>query len=387
MSNLTKSKTHKIEDKKRKPLFIKSKVNLEQVQSLNQTNKSTSNEEQSNSDLLDSLDSQLSKIEFLNAKYLPLQAIHLDPDNPRKLSIDINDVLNGPKLPEEPFDDEVQDAFKETLKQHFGVEDNKKQKIQDYLSIALLASSIKVPERLIQPICVYGKGNKYILLAGERRTLAHHVMGAKFIAANIIIEPENKEKALLQYIENSSREDLSLKDKYGAIRKIISYYSESVSARSLASILRISKSQAQKYSKICKEENIIFKRAIETGVLTSPEDAYNIIKSNDSNMITNICNLLLKGKGIEEALQEINNQTSVRPNLKPKRIISPNPVHETKDEQKVLFKGDDINVLKELIHIAIKGGKLDLSIDDFKNKDIDFSSLWKKIKDIVAKAR
>ncbi|MBN9289472.1 MAG: ParB N-terminal domain-containing protein [Gammaproteobacteria bacterium] len=339
---------------------------------------------------MNSLDSQLSKIDFLNAKFLPLQAIQLDPENPRELSIDINDVINGPKLPTVPFDDEMQDAFKETLKQHFGDEDNKKQKINDYLSIALLASSIKSPERLIQPICVYEKRNKYVLLAGERRTLAHHIMGAKHIAANIIIEPEPKEKALLQYIENSSREDLSLKDKYRAIRNIISHYGETISARSLASILRISKSQAQKYSKICKEENLLFKRAIESGALTSPEDAYNIIKSNDTNMISNICNLLLKGKGIEEALQEINNQSPVKPNMKPKRIISPNPLNDddSKDkEQKVLLKGDDISVLRELIHIAVKFGKLDVPAEELKNKDFDFSSLWLKIKEQVAKAR
>lgn len=386
MSHL-KLKDKQVEDKKRKPLFIKPKEKGDISQEIN---KLELKEDNSTTDLMKSLDSQLSKIDFLNAKFLPLQSIQLDPENPRELSIDIKDVINGPKLPLEPLDDEMQDAFKETLKQHFGEEENKKQKIHDYLSIALLASSIKTPERLIQPICVYEKGNKYVLLAGERRTLAHHIMGAKHIAANIIAEPEPKERALLQYIENSSREDLSLKDKYKAIRNIIAHYGETISARSLASILRISKSQAQKYSKICKEENIIFRKAIESGALTSPEDAYNIIKSNDANMISNICNLLMKGKGIEEALQEINNQVPIKPNIKPKRIISLNPLNNDnpKDkEQKFLLKGDDVSVLRELIHIAIKAGKLDIPAADFKSKDIDFSNLWVKIKEQVVKAR
>src|SRR5690606_11767976 len=113
--------------------------------------------------------------------------------NPRELAIDIKDIIAGPKLPDKPFDDEVQDEFKEQLKQFFERDENKKQKIQDYFSIALLASTIRAPEKLMQPICVYEKSSKYIVLAGERRTLAHYVMNAQYIAANIIDEPDAKE--------------------------------------------------------------------------------------------------------------------------------------------------------------------------------------------------
>ena len=44
--------------------------------------------------------------------------------------------------------DEVQDEFKEQLKQFFERDENKKQKIQDYFSIALLASTIARCERI-----------------------------------------------------------------------------------------------------------------------------------------------------------------------------------------------------------------------------------------------
>lgn len=376
MSSLT-------ETKKRKPLLIKSGSSLAKKEELTTLN---ANQSEKKLEFIDSMAAQLSKIDFLNAKYLPLHAIQLDVDNPRELSIDIADVANGPRLSEGSFDDEKQDEFKEILKQHFGSEDNKKQKIQDYLSIALLASTIKSPEQLMQPICVYEKGNKYTVLAGERRTLAHHVMGAKYIAANIIKEPESKEKALLQYIENSAREDLSLKDKFKAIKKIIMIYGETISVRSLASILRLSKSQAQKYAKICKEENLLFRKAIEAGVITSPEDAYNIIKNNDPNTISNICNLLLKGKGIEEVLQEINYHTPHLANVKIKRVISSSALlaenNEYKDnKQKFVLKGEDLTILKELIHIAFKAGKIELSKEDFKQGEMEVTELWSKIKE------
>lgn len=368
--------------KKRKPLFIKQKTNVEAspipagVQVENSSNT-----------LVNSLSSQLSKIDFLNAKFLPLQSILLDPNNPRELSLDIEDVISGPRITiDENFDDDKQDELKEILKRHFGEEENKKQKIQDFLSIALLASTIRTPERLMQPICVYEKGNKYMVLAGERRTLAHHVLGAKHIAANIISEPSEQEKALLQYIENSSREDLSLKDKYKAIRKIVTLHGQTISVRSLASILRISKSQAQKYARICKEDNVFFKKAIENGMLTSPEDAYNIIKSGDSTLITAICNHLLKGKGIEEALLEINAKSTIKDTIPVKRI-TPSGAQENheKKEEKLVLKGDDLTLLKELIGLAIKTGKLKITDSELQGCNDDISSLWSKTKAIMTK--
>lgn len=358
MSNIAKSK--KEPAKKRKPLLVRSKsASIPDAQE----GGNGAEQAQRKVEFVDSMSAQLSKIDFLNAKYLPLNSIQLDPMNPRELAIDLDDVKNGPKLPDGSFDDEVQDDFKENLRVHFEGDNEKKQKILDYLSVALLAATIRDPKKLMQPICVYEKSNRYIVLAGERRTLAHHIMGAQHIAANIVEEPEAKEKALMQYIENSAREDLPLKDKYRAIRNILKHYGESISVRSLASILRLSKSQAQKYAKICKEDNVLFKRAVESGVLSSPEDAYNLIKNNDSESISSICNLLLKGKGIEEALQHMSPSTGNMQHMAVKRIIGTNDTNEKthnkpKKSDQITLKGEDLSVLKDLINIAVGAGRL-----------------------------
>lgn len=378
MSSIAKSEK---ESKKRKPLLARSPSKIENNPTLEAGTKGAA-------EFVESINTQLSKINFLNAKYLPISSIALDPNNPRELAIDIKDIISGPKLPEQPFDDEVQDEFKEQLKQFFDRDENKKQKMQDYFSIALLASTIRSPEKLMQPICVYERSNKYIVLAGERRTLAHYVMNAQYIAANIIDEPDSKEKAVMQYIENSAREDLSLKDKFNAIRKIIHYYGTTISVRSLANILKLSKSQAQKYAKICKEENILFIKAIETGVLTSPEDAYNLIKNNDADTISNICNLLLKGKGIEEIFKEINASGFHGKELIVKRIVGTNENASQKNnlskrDEQIIFKGEDIHLLRKLIHIAIQAGK----IKQFQEgaEKLGMTHIWEKIKEQMKK--
>lgn len=373
--------------KKRKPLLggAKSKNTSEPG------SESSTNYSETKAEFVQSINTQLSKINFLNAKFLPISSVHLDPNNPRELSIEIKDVKLGPKLPEKPFDDEMQDDFKELLKTYFEKDKNKKQKIQDYFSIALLASTIRTPENLMQPICVYEKGNKYIVLAGERRTLAHYVMGAQHIAANIIEEPNEKEKAVMQYIENSAREDLPLKDKFKAIKKILQYYGTAISVRSLANILKLSKSQAQKYAKICKEENVLFVRAIESGVLTSPEDAYNLIKNNDPDTISNICNLLLKGKGIEEIFKQMNTNTFSEKVLIGKRIIGSNEIASlsaektksvSKDEQLIL-KPKDIQLLKKLIKLAINTGAINGEASEVDN--IDMNTLWEQVRENIKK--
>lgn len=386
MRHVKYNKIEKEPAKKRKPLLIRaSKKSVSGEQDEN----SAVNRDEKKAEFVDSMNAQLSKINFLNAKFLPIHSIQLDPNNPRELAIDLEDVKIGPKLPEATFDDEVQDEFKEELRLHFEGDTDKKQKIQDYLSIALLAATIRDPKKLMQPICVYEKGNRYIVLAGERRTLAHHVMGAQYIAANIIDEPDAKEKALMQYIENSAREDLPLKDKYKAIRNILQHYGESISVRSLASILRLSKSQAQKYAKICKEENVLFKRAVESGVLSSPEDAYNLIKNNDSESISSICNLLLKGKGIEEALQHMNPGVSATQTLTVKRIMGTSDRNDkstskSKKADQFILKGDDLVILKELIQIAITAGKL-TGVKEIEEKS-GMTSVWAIIKDQISKA-
>lgn len=70
-----------------------------------------------------------------------------------------------------------------------------------------LASSIR-ENGLLQPLTVRKKGNKYELIAGERRFRAMQLLG-KIEVPVLIIEKTDEESAKLALIENLQREDLS----------------------------------------------------------------------------------------------------------------------------------------------------------------------------------
>src|SRR4029079_10980200 len=80
---------------------------------------------------------------------LPLSRIELDPDNPRKLEIDLADVRAGIR-PDDPTFTAKQEEL-ERLKE--------------------LAHTIKT-SGVINPVVVYKSGEVYRVVAGERRCLA-----------------------------------------------------------------------------------------------------------------------------------------------------------------------------------------------------------------------
>ncbi|MBQ1691897.1 MAG: ParB/RepB/Spo0J family partition protein, partial [Erysipelotrichaceae bacterium] len=86
---------------------------------------------------------------------------------------------------------------------------NKNQPRLDFYddSIKGLAESIK-QNGLLQPVTVRKNGDKYELIAGERRYRASLLNGASDIEA-IIMESSDEESANLALIENLQREDLN----------------------------------------------------------------------------------------------------------------------------------------------------------------------------------
>ena len=89
----------------------------------------------------------------------------------------------------------------------------------DDSSIAGLAESIK-ENGLLQPITVRKNGEKYELIAGERRYRAHLLNEAETIPA-ILLEMDDDESANLALIENLQREDLNAVEQALAIQRIM----------------------------------------------------------------------------------------------------------------------------------------------------------------------
>jgi ParB family chromosome partitioning protein len=161
---------------------------------------------------------------------LPLSRIELDPENPRKLAIDLSDIRAGIR-PEDPLFDLKQEEL-ERLKE--------------------LAHTIKT-NGVINPVVVYKLGEVYRVVAGERRCLASILAGKQEIEARVFNEkPKGFELKLIQWVENTAREDLTLDERLGNIREIIREYllqhgETEITATLLRSITGLSLSQTTYY--------------------------------------------------------------------------------------------------------------------------------------------
>lgn len=161
---------------------------------------------------------------------LPLSRIELDPENPRKMAVDLSDIRHGIE-PDDPLFQRKQDEL-ERLKE--------------------LAHTIK-SSGIINPVVVYKLGEVYRVVAGERRCLASILAGKQEIEARVFNEkPKGLELKLIQWVENTAREDLTLDERLGNVREIIREYQQQnskteVNATMLKSITGLSLSQTTYY--------------------------------------------------------------------------------------------------------------------------------------------
>lgn len=176
---------------------------------------------------------------------LPLSRIELDPENPRKLALDLQDVRAGIR----PDDSLYQ------------------QKADELERLKELAHTIK-SSGIINPIVVYKRGELYRIVAGERRSMASILAGKQEIEARVFNEkPKAFDLKLMQWIENTAREDLSLEERLGNVQDIIREYQTQegvgeVTATVLKNITGLSLSQTSYY----------------LAVLNAPEDVRTMIR-------------------------------------------------------------------------------------------------------------
>lgn len=81
-----------------------------------------------------------------------------------------------------------------------------------------LAASIRA-NGLLQPITVRPDGDKYIIIAGERRYRAHQIIGAEAVKA-IVLDIDLDRATRLQLVENLNRADLNPAEEYQAYRRL-----------------------------------------------------------------------------------------------------------------------------------------------------------------------
>lgn len=88
--------------------------------------------------------------------------------------------------------------------------------------IKTLADSI-AQNGILQPLSVRRDGERFILIAGERRLRAAKLCGLKYVPC-IVHDINDRNSAILALVENIQRQDLSFFEEAIAIEKLITYY-------------------------------------------------------------------------------------------------------------------------------------------------------------------
>lgn len=196
----------------------------------------------------------------LRLEGIRISKINLDPNNPRELAVTKDDIILGIKK------DDPQSELKH----------------RDLESLSSLAYSIKT-NGLMNPILVYESGSDFIVLAGERRTLATIIAGKDRIEARILPEkPADKDLPILQWIENIERQDLTLKEKINNLEKI--FDTSSRNAKQIEVILGCGHSMAHNYAKLLQPMNKTLKASIDNGTVNSIKKAILLIKFDEDEL-------------------------------------------------------------------------------------------------------
>ncbi len=324
----------------------------------------------------------------LNVQSIPLEVVQQDPENSRRYLISMDDVKNGPKLTATEFDEEMQEQLISEVTAFFSGVADKDKKIEEYLSLGQLASSIGSAEGLLNPITVYMEQMMFHLVAGHRRTLAHFILGEKQIAAHILPNKPNKlMRGVLQWRENEDRQDLSLVERLSNVRRVVQAWEEQsnvvISVRKLMSLLSLKKTQSTWFSKVIKEADPAFRQAIESGIIRSLEVAYNISSMDDMSERHALISQLKNGAPY--AFNQLKKK--IKPSLK----NTLQKAEKTEHYGLVLKKTTNIPVIVKMIQAAVKLPELEAHKNELKKLNLkrpkDVLAAWQIIYQLLEEAQ
>jgi ParB family chromosome partitioning protein len=235
-----------------------------------------------------------------------INRIETDPENPRELKISKEEIKNG-LTTSSPF---------------------YKEKRQELESLQSLSQTIKT-KGLINPVVVYKYGESYRLVAGERRFLASVLASREDIQARILNEkPKGLDLRLLQWIENTEREDLSLKDRIGNVKSILKEFSkenskQEVTATVVKELIGVSLPQATCYLSILNAPKDV-EEQIQIGAINNLDKAALLSKIKDPVLRQKAIQSCLEGNNLK-SLRELIDQDHKKPMINMSAISHKKP--------------------------------------------------------------
>lgn len=272
----------------------------------------------------------------LRIEIIPLKKIELDPDNPRDLLITMTDVENG-----------------------IGNSDiNKTRKNEELASLRSIANSI-TSQGIINPITVYKFGDKYRVIAGERRTLASILAGKSDIQAKILeSKPDDLKVSLLQWIENIERSDLSLWERLTNLEKIVDAYCVSkkiqknrITIEELSNLIGCVKSHAMNYKTLLNADGKL-KQLIAENKIKNLEKAALISDIKFENLKQEAVDACLNGATLKQLKAIAEKSTH--------KIIGVQPIEGRGRKTSAINFGvtKNISVARAIIEPLLKNGNL-----------------------------
>lgn len=251
--------------------------------------------------------------------------------NDAVLNIEVSKVVANPNQPRKMFDEDALKELADSIKQH-GV---------------------------IQPIVVTLKGDKYMIIAGERRFRANQMVGNKTIPA-IIKSYTDRQIKEISIIENLQREDLNPIETAKAIKDLMMQYN--ITQEEVAD--RIGKSRpaiANTLRLLSLNPDVI--RLVEIGALSAGH-ARCLISVDDDKLQTALAN---KAKNGQMSVRDL--ESAVKKALNPP--IKKKPIEKAQSLELKELVDNMQRVFSTRVAILGNDRKGRIYVDYFNRDDLD----------------
>ena len=234
-------------------------------------------------------------------KTVPVDYVKCDPENPRKLALTQNQITKIAKLYPLNISKLQVDDTSEWLEDYVSKVGEKEQltgkALGDLESLVVFAASLKSADRLLHPIVVWRDESTFHLIAGERRLLAHILLGESNIAARIVDQTYSRSEIdTLQWEENVHRVDMTLFERIDHIKKLLEG-GEGVSKTSVTKLSKIigkSRAESQRYLAVLRFPNKTLLNAISTGKITDLKAAAALAQLSPNELEAKLNNTAVK---------------------------------------------------------------------------------------------
>lgn len=288
----------------------------------------------------------------LRVEVIPLKKIEIDPENPRTLTLSFSDIQNNLSKVDPLYE----------------------RKVREKASLQSMANSIS-RQGIINPIVVYKKGEKYRLVAGERRTLASLLAGKDDIQAKVLDEkPTELKLSLIQWIENIEREDLTLWERLRNLEKITLAYCvenkkvlQEITATDLSHLIGCSLPHAMNYKAIINADTNL-KSLIKENRIKNLEKAALIANVTGDAVREKVMKACIDGATLKQLKVLINNEKlqSKAQDQQKKKLLN----KKGRQATRVNFGSTKkVTVAKMMLHSILSHDKCKPLHAQFKNVD------------------